>query len=58
MQGKQQNLAQGNVSNPPELKKSFKARHLTMIALGGSIGTGLLWPVVALSLQPDPVEHF
>ena len=25
----------------PELKRSLKARHLTMIALGGSIGTGL-----------------
>lgn len=40
MQGNQQNPAQGNI-NQPALKKSFKARHLTMIALGGSIGTGL-----------------
>ena len=37
----QQNVASGNVNNEPGLKKSFKARHLTMIALGGSIGTGL-----------------
>lgn len=41
MQGKTQNLAQSNGNTQPELKKSFKARHLTMIALGGSIGTGL-----------------
>ncbi|MCG7333790.1 amino acid permease [Sporosarcina sp. ACRSM] len=28
-------------SNAPQLKRSLKARHLTMISLGGSIGTGI-----------------
>lgn len=32
---------QAGNANTPGLRKSFKARHLTMIALGGSIGTGL-----------------
>ncbi|MBV7506909.1 amino acid permease [Bacillus sp. sid0103] len=27
--------------NPPELKRGLKSRHLTMISLGGTIGTGL-----------------
>ncbi len=28
-------------SNPTQLKRTLKARHLTMISLGGSIGTGI-----------------
>ena len=35
MKSQQQN------SNPTELKRSLKARHLMMISLGGTIGTGL-----------------
>lgn len=35
MENQQQN------SNPSELKRSLKARHLMMISLGGTIGTGL-----------------
>ncbi|MFJ7639368.1 amino acid permease [Peribacillus sp. NPDC097264] len=35
MKNQQQN------SNPTELKRSLKARHLMMISLGGTIGTGL-----------------
>ena len=29
----------------PGLRRELKARHLTMIAIGGSIGTGLLLPL-------------
>ncbi|WP_054943454.1 amino acid permease [Paenibacillus ihuae] len=36
-QDNQQSRSQGG----PALRRTFKARHLTMIALGGSIGTGL-----------------
>ncbi|KMY55000.1 gamma-aminobutyrate permease [Bacillus sp. FJAT-27231] len=36
-----QSLQNGAVSQNGELKKGLKARHLTMISLGGSIGTGL-----------------
>ncbi|WP_204374156.1 hypothetical protein, partial [Burkholderia cenocepacia] len=31
----------GSPANPPKLHRALKARHLTMIAIGGSIGTGL-----------------
>ncbi|MDP4163868.1 MAG: amino acid permease [Bacillota bacterium] len=41
----EKNPFQGSVSNskkePVELKRALKARHLTMISLGGTIGTGL-----------------
>jgi amino acid permease len=30
-----------SLSSQVEMKRSLKTRHLTMIALGGSIGTGL-----------------
>jgi lysine-specific permease len=36
-----QAVPSGGSTNGQTLRKSFKARHLTMIALGGSIGTGL-----------------
>ncbi|WP_256276432.1 hypothetical protein, partial [Burkholderia sp. HMSC10F09] len=29
----------GSSENPPKLHRALKARHLTMIAIGGSIGT-------------------
>lgn len=39
-------IESGDVSGPEngqsELKRELKARHLSMIALGGSLGTGLL----------------
>lgn len=38
---KQQTAGHGSSPAPTALRKTFKARHLTMIALGGSIGTGL-----------------
>ncbi|MEK4028539.1 MULTISPECIES: amino acid permease [Bacillaceae] len=36
-----QSLQNGSIGQNGELKKGLKARHLTMISLGGSIGTGL-----------------
>lgn len=32
---------QTNVGSQNNLKRSLKARHMTMIAIGGAIGTGL-----------------
>jgi len=32
---------QGTTTENHEMKRSLKTRHLSMIALGGSIGTGL-----------------
>ncbi len=41
-----------------ELKRGLKSRHLTMISLGGTIGTGLfLLPAVVSSIQLDLVAH-
>lgn len=34
-------MTQATTSNGNSLKRSLKARHLSMIAIGGSIGTGL-----------------
>jgi len=34
-------MSSNNSTEPQQLKRGLKARHLTMIALGGSIGTGL-----------------
>ena len=34
-----------------ELKRGLKSRHLTMISLGGTIGTGLFLPAVVSSIQ-------
>jgi lysine-specific permease len=41
MQATQDKQPSGIQNDGPGLRKTFKARHLTMIALGGSIGTGL-----------------
>ncbi|MDN7672459.1 amino acid permease [Burkholderia oklahomensis] len=41
-------------SNPPQLRRSLKARHLTMIAIGGSIGTGLFVASGASISQAGP----
>lgn len=35
------NDSSGNTGQSPKLKRGLKTRHLTMISLGGSIGTGL-----------------
>ncbi len=35
----------------PGLRRELKARHLTMIAIGGSIGTGLLLPLAQRFLR-------
>lgn len=35
----------------PGLRRELKARHLTMIAIGGSIGTGLLLPLAQQFLR-------
>lgn len=32
---------QNNIEGEQQIKRNLKARHLTMIAIGGSIGTGL-----------------
>ncbi len=34
-------MTQATTNNKTSLKRSLKARHLSMIAIGGSIGTGL-----------------
>lgn len=41
MSGNSHNPAAPGAPDSGALKKTFKARHMTMIALGGSIGTGL-----------------
>ncbi len=41
-------------SEPHQLKRSLKARHLTMIAIGGSIGTGLFVASGASIAQAGP----
>lgn len=46
-----QSLQNGSIGQNGELKKGLKARHLTMISLGGSIGTGLFWAAVFLFIQ-------
>lgn len=48
---------QAGNANTPGLRKSFKARHLTMIALGGSIGTGLFLASGGPSPPPVRAEH-
>jgi lysine-specific permease len=41
-------------NNKPALHRSLKARHLTMIAIGGSIGTGLFVASGASISQAGP----
>lgn len=48
---------QAGSANTPGLRKSFKARHLTMIALGGSIGTGLFLASGGAIASSGPGEH-
>lgn len=40
-----------------ELKRGLKSRHLTMIFLGGTIGTDYFLPAVVSSIQLDLVVH-
>ena len=40
-----------------ELRRGLKSRHLTMIFLGGTIGTGLFLPAVVSSIQLDLAVH-
>lgn len=35
-------VSETKTTEAPALRRELKARHLTMIAIGGSIGTGLL----------------
>ncbi|WP_155755349.1 amino acid permease, partial [Burkholderia multivorans] len=44
----------GSSENPPKLHRALKARHLTMIAIGGSIGTGLFVASGASISQAGP----
>lgn len=41
----------------PGLRRELKARHLTMIAIGGSIGTGLFVASGATISQADPAAR-
>ena len=41
----------------PGLRRELKARHLTMIAIGGSIGTGLLLPLAQRFLRQVRAGH-
>ena len=45
-------------SNVSQLKRSLKARHLSMISLGGTIGTGLFLASGGAIHQLDLVEHW
>jgi len=52
-----ENMAQQNTKNQqvtPTLRRELKARHLTMIAIGGSIGTGLFVASGATVSQAGP----
>ncbi|EGD05286.1 lysine-specific permease, partial [Burkholderia sp. TJI49] len=44
----------GSPANRPKLHRALKARHLTMIAIGGSIGTGLFVASGASISQAGP----
>ncbi|HCW97399.1 MAG TPA: lysine transporter, partial [Pantoea sp.] len=43
-----------NTTQQPALRRELKARHLTMIAIGGSIGTGLFVASGATISQAGP----
>ncbi len=43
-----------NTTQQPALRRALKARHLTMIAIGGSIGTGLFVASGATIAQAGP----
>ena len=40
-----------------ELRRGLKSRHLTMISLGGTIGTDYFLPAVVSSIQLDLAVH-
>lgn len=44
-------VSETKTTEAPTLRRELKARHLTMIAIGGSIGTGLSLHLVQLFLQ-------
>lgn len=49
-----QNVANSNNVGSQELKRSLKARHLNMIAMGGAIGTGIFLALGATINQAGP----
>lgn len=49
---------QQTTQGAPTLRRELKARHLTMIAIGGSIGTGLFVASGATVSKQAPVAHF
>lgn len=48
---------QQTTQGAPTLRRELKARHLTMIAIGGSIGTGLFVASGATVSQAGPGGH-
>lgn len=44
-------VSETKTTEAPGLRRELKARHLTMIAIGGSIGTGLLLPLAQRFLR-------
>lgn len=47
-------ITKENHQNPQELKRSLKAKHLNMIAMGGAIGTGIFLALGATINQAGP----
>lgn len=50
-------VSETKTTEAPGLRRELKARHLTMIAIGGSIGTGLLLPLAQRFLRQVRAGH-
>lgn len=49
-------MSSNHSTEPKQLRRGLKARHLTMIALGGSIGTGLFLASGSAIAEAGPGE--